>query len=140
MKKRRPPGDYPVGYGKPPAHGKIQPGERRNPSGRPPRPRAPDDIARKVLSEKVLIFDRGKRRHITRYEANIRNLYQMAIKGNVRAAAIIHEIGDRLGLTLPPVQDMRLTIQFVESDGHGRPKVVDPFTNDEPEQKGDKNP
>ena len=85
MTKRRPPGDYPVGYGKLPEHGKIKPGERRNPSGRPRRPRAPDDIARKFLSEKIPVMEAGKRRYMTRYEANFRNLYQMALKGNFQA-------------------------------------------------------
>lgn len=50
----------------------------------------------------------------------------MALKGNVRAASIIHEIGDQFGLTRPPVQDMKIIIEFIESDGHGRPKVIYP--------------
>ena len=138
MAKRPPPGEYGVGYGKPPAHGRIKPGERRNPSGRPRRPRAPDDISRKFLSEKVPILDRGKRRSITRFEANIRNIYQLALKGDVRAAMAIHEMGSRLGLMLPPVHDMKVIIEFVESDGHGRPKVIGHPDDEKPDQQGDK--
>jgi hypothetical protein len=34
-KKRRPSGDYEVGYGKPPKHTRFKPGQSGNPKGRP---------------------------------------------------------------------------------------------------------
>ena len=123
MTKQRHSGDYAVGYGKPPAHGKIRPGEKRNPSGRPRRPRAPDDIVRRFLSEKVPILICGKRRHITRHEANIRNLYQLGMKGNVRAGLALHQLGAELGLFLAPAKVEKIIIELVESDGNGGMKV-----------------
>lgn len=46
---RRPPGDYAIGYGRPPTANQFKPGQSGNPSGRRPKPT--DDQAREVVTK-----------------------------------------------------------------------------------------
>lgn len=115
--KHQPTGDYEVGYCRPPAHGKVKPGEQRNPNGRPKRAAAPDDIAREVLNEKIPVMIGGKRQYITRYEANFRNIVAQALKGNIKAALEVHEKGKEVGVGIRRAVAQRITIQFIDGKG-----------------------
>ena len=60
MSKRKEPGDYEVGYGKPPESGRFKKGVSGNPSGRPKKPTDSDSEWRRELTSKVTVIENGK--------------------------------------------------------------------------------
>ncbi|MBV8474117.1 MAG: hypothetical protein JO234_11930 [Hyphomicrobiales bacterium] len=76
-----------VGYGRPPKHTQFKKGNRANPRGRGAAQRG--DLAeavRETLSTKVEISQGGRKRRVTRGEANILALFDKARKGDAAAA------------------------------------------------------
>src|ERR1700675_880549 len=82
-RNRRTPGDYEVGYGRPPRAHRFKKGEpSRNPQGRPRganRP-APDLVA--ALWQPVTIRMQGKERKVPYPEAMIQVTKEKALRGN----------------------------------------------------------
>lgn len=83
------PGDYAVGYGRPPKAGRIKPGERRNPNGRPKKKKAPamllPEPLRALVIEELLrpvtIIEGGREVVIPTIQAIIRKRNIQALKG-----------------------------------------------------------
>src|SRR6202011_928937 len=98
----RPPGDYEVGYGRPPRAHRFKKGEpSRNPKGRPRgtnRP-APDLVA--ALWQPITIRMQGKARKVPYPEAMIQVTKDKALKGDQRAAQTLINLMRELDILKP---------------------------------------
>jgi hypothetical protein len=88
MTRKRPPGDYEVGYGKPPKKHQFKRGRSGNPKGRKKKlPRLPDipTALDKVLSREMVVNDNGQARKADVLEYMFLNLLAAAGRGNFGA-------------------------------------------------------
>ena len=85
-----------VGYGKPPKSGQFKKGQSGNSKGRPkkkpPEPLSPAFLFGKVMSEAIEIKTERGRCFVPRWGAIIRMLQNKALKKDVRAARLLHQI------------------------------------------------
>ncbi len=95
--RTRPAGDYAVGYGRPPTHGQFRPGQSGNPRGRPKGAMSLTSLITKVMNEKVVVHEGGRRRKITKAEAIAKQLVNKAASGDLRAMQMLQTI-ERLQL------------------------------------------
>ena len=79
------PPDYPIGYGKPPRHSRFKKGQSGNPKGRPKGSQNAARLARRILDEKVVVRENGRRIAITRREAMLKQLANKGIMGDLRS-------------------------------------------------------
>ena len=84
--------DYEVGYKKPPAHTRWQPGQSGNPRGRPKRERDFDKLIDQELGQTLRINENGQSRVLTKREIIIKGLVNDAMKGDARARRMIMPI------------------------------------------------
>jgi hypothetical protein len=100
--------DYTVGFKKPPRYTQFQPGRSGNPHGRPKKTDTLADVLRKELNARILVVKDGKRQRLPMQRAIIKQLVNMAAKGDSKAfdnllkAIKLHrpDGGDNLGLLL----------------------------------------
>ena len=83
------PADYEVGYGRPPSHTRFQKGRSGNPRGRPKGARNFGTELQEALGQTVLVREGGVARRVTRRGAVVLSLLAKALKGDVRAAALL---------------------------------------------------
>ena len=81
--------DYAVGYGKPPAATRFQPGQSGNPKGRPKGGETIRTAICKVMAEPIVISEGGRKRRMSALEAVFRGQRTEALKGNVKAAGFV---------------------------------------------------
>jgi hypothetical protein len=89
MAKSTVPGDYAVGYRKPPKHTQFQPGQSGNRSGRPKQAPSMARLLRRELDRKVTITENGQARKITLQEAALRQITTKAAKGDSKALQML---------------------------------------------------
>jgi len=77
--------EYEVGFGKPPKKNRFRRGLSGNPSGRPRGQRNLKTVLTETLQEKIVINDNGVPRKVTRLEAAVRQLVNLASAGDLRA-------------------------------------------------------
>jgi Family of unknown function (DUF5681) len=114
----RPPGDYEVGYKRPPKVTRWKKGQSGNPRSRREH-ELPDVIAimDRLLSEAITVVDQGKPKKITVLEAILRQIWMKEMAGSKRAAALRMRYQD---LIPPPTAPRRTIIrQFVGDDETG---------------------
>lgn len=80
---------YEVGFGKPPVSGRIQKGERRNPRGRPRKPRPGERGLDDFLDEVVTIDLEGRKTALTKRELAYLQIANRAAKGDDRAIRLM---------------------------------------------------
>lgn len=87
--ERQAPAPYEVGYRKPPLHTRFKPGRSGNPKGRPKAAKGLKTIARETLTKKVAVRTATGKKKMSRIEALLHKLAELAMKGNARALAEI---------------------------------------------------
>ena len=100
--------DYAVGYGKPPAHSRFQPGQSGNPKGRPKGSLNLATAVNRALKEKVTVIENGRRKTVTKLDAAIKGLVNRAVKGDAKAMQQMLSLGPLVGIetgTLTPALD-----------------------------------
>ncbi len=81
--------DERVGYGRPPIRTRFRPGQSGNPRG---RPRGARNLATEIaaaLAEKVAVTENGRRRHITKLRATVKQLVNRAASGETRSTQVL---------------------------------------------------
>lgn len=99
------PKDYDVGYKKPPAHTRFQPGKSGNPKGRPkhePMQKRLLDHMQDINQRKVTVNIGGKMIRVTFIEAILLRLAQNAMNGDIRAMKQYFELCRQLDMKNPP--------------------------------------
>lgn len=86
-----------VGYGKPPRHGRFQPGRSGNPKGRPPGARGRAKIVATIAGETHAVTENGVRQRRSTLELVLLSLRNRAVTGNVKAFRAVHELLQRYG-------------------------------------------
>jgi|ERR1700730_9827670 len=75
-------GDYEVGYGRPPLHSRVQPGQRLNPKGRPRGSKNTATLITEELDRKIAGREGNRVTKFTKRQAAIRNLTTKAAAGD----------------------------------------------------------
>jgi hypothetical protein len=88
-KPPKPPGKYDVGYGRPPVHSQFQTGQSGNPAGRRKGQPTPNEIFVKEAARLVKIKRGDTVETITKFEAIVRRLLQLAMEGDIAAARLV---------------------------------------------------
>jgi hypothetical protein len=83
------PADHEVGYGRPPSRTRFRKGRSGNPKGRPKGARNFGTALQEALGQTVLVREGGSERRVTRRGAVVLSLLAKALKGDVRAAALL---------------------------------------------------
>src|SRR5688572_3666738 len=84
-KMPEPPKIFDVGYGKPPESTRFKKGQSGNPRGRPRGRKNWVTQAERILNEKVVINESGRRTTVTKFEAAVKQLVNKAASGDHRA-------------------------------------------------------
>jgi hypothetical protein len=86
---KRPPSDYPVGYGRPPEHSRFRKGRSGNPKGRPRGSKNVTALLEDALDEVVVVTERGRRRPITKRQAMLMQIVNKAASGDIRSQKLV---------------------------------------------------
>ncbi len=101
-KKKQPPGDYEVGYRRPPKEHQIKKGERRNPKGRSKlRKAAATDVAA-ILDEPIKVRVGGKEHSMSPFEASFRKVAKRAAEGHLPSILKFIKICEEYDVIEPP--------------------------------------
>jgi hypothetical protein len=94
--------DYRIGYGKPPVHSQVKPGQVLNPKGRPKGQRNIKTVLRETLNERTRIREGDRTRSVTKLDAIILRMVNDAALGNSKAQDKVFKLAKEWGLTAPP--------------------------------------
>jgi hypothetical protein len=83
---------YAVGYGGPPAHSRFKKGQSGNPWGRPSGAKNLKTVLNEALNERVIVFENGRRRKITKFLAIIKQVVNQSAKADWRHTKILLDI------------------------------------------------
>jgi hypothetical protein len=81
------PGDYEVGYKKPPRHTRFRQGRSGNPDGRPKQARNLLTDLHEELQQRITVREGGTERRMSRQRAVVMRLLDKALKGELGAMA-----------------------------------------------------
>ena len=104
MRKDEKPSSEKVGYGKPPKATQFQKGISGNPKGRPKKARNFDSLLMKESESLIPVNENGRRTHISKQEALIKQLVNKAIAGNMHATRTY------LKIYLPAIERFALSV------------------------------
>lgn len=88
MSSKKPPGDYEVGYGKPPQHKQFKKGRSGNPKGRPRRP-ADESLRtsfKRLILKRQQVTINGSRINMDHFEMTMTQLFHKSSTGNLAAS------------------------------------------------------
>lgn len=97
MGGKKTPGDYEVGYGKPPKHRRFKPGQSGNPRGRPRRQLAIQTLREmreafiRAGNREVTVTEAGKPRRMPAIDAVFYRLLMNALGGDYRSIKLVME-------------------------------------------------
>lgn len=121
MTKNRQERDYEVGYGKPPKATQFEKGRSGNPKGRPKGSRNSGSIIRNIMDRKVTVRENGKERKSTVREALMERTVAKGLNGSMNDQIKLIQLVEKHAPDIPEPIDRRITVEFVSSDGNGRP-------------------
>src|SRR5439155_19699892 len=81
--------DYEIGYGRPPAATRFQPGQSGNPRGRPKGARSIGQMLQQALNRRVPVHENGRERRIRLQDAIIQGLVNDAARRNHNALRLL---------------------------------------------------
>lgn len=90
------PGDYKVGYGRPPIETRFAKGRSGNPRGRPRGTKNLKTDLQEELRERITVREQGGERRYSKQRALVKSLTAKAIKGDARAANVLINMIHRL--------------------------------------------
>ena len=99
------PGDYEVGYKKPPGRSRFRKGRSGNPKGRPKGTKNLKTDLMEELAEQMKVRENGQDRRVSKQRAMVKSLTAKAIKGDTRAASVILNMIIRLLEGDAPAED-----------------------------------
>ena len=147
--KKKPTGEYDVGYGKPPKEHRFQKGTSGNPEGRPKGTKNLKIDLLEELGETMKVREGGRERRISKQRALIKIQVARALKGNDRAAAKIIDLclkltgldDDAADADLPLTEDERAVIEKFEERLCRRMGIAAPKPDDKnPDDDGGETP
>lgn len=95
----------PVGYRRPPKHSQFKKGQSGNKRGRPAGSKNLATVFHQELSRRLSVTENGKRRTISKLEAVVKQVVNMAVQGDAKALQALMNISRELGdFKLPDVQ------------------------------------
>jgi len=86
---------YKVGYGKPPKESRFPKGHSGNPKGRPKNTGNLKKDLQSLLEQDLIIKENGQRKTISAQRAMIQSVLTKALKGDMRATALIIKLMER---------------------------------------------
>lgn len=89
---------YIIGYGRPPAHTRVKPGQVLNPRGRPKGQRNVATVLRKTLNERTKVREGNRTRSVTKLDAIVLKMINDAGLGNAKAQASLIALMRTVGL------------------------------------------
>ena len=89
-----------VGYGSPPMHSRFQKGRSGNSAGRPIISKDFASITRRMLLEKVVIVENGRKQTLSKQDVILKQIVNKALKGNNRFRALLLEYVPSMDLVL----------------------------------------
>jgi hypothetical protein len=92
---KKTPGDYEVGYGRPPKHTRFQKGTSGNSKG---RPRKPLDFDHELIRESeafMTITENGRPKRVSKHNVALKQLMKQAMTGNILPLDSILRIAKR---------------------------------------------
>ena len=95
VSKRKPTGNYPSGYAKPPEHSRWKPGQSGNPKGRPALSGDPSENAHKLFNEIIVAPLNGRPTRMTVGEAFVRQMMKAALAGNPTAIRQVLRLNEK---------------------------------------------
>jgi hypothetical protein len=90
--------DYPVGYGRPPAHTRFRPGQSGNPSGRRKGRRNIKTELKEIASKRITVRDGKTKRKVSLVAANILAHGIKGAQGDVRSSGLFLTNAQKMGL------------------------------------------
>jgi hypothetical protein len=128
VKRRWPVADepYEVGFGKPPKQTQFQKGRSGNPKGRPKGSKNIFALIRKILDAKVIAKGSGGSRSMTMQEAMIRQLFNKAANGDLKAIQHVIQLMKEFQEKEPYLNGPTYVVNFVKSPNDDSPDGVEP--------------
>jgi len=120
--KKKPTGDYPVGYCKPDPKHQFQPGNHANPKGRPKGSRNRKVLVDEIFLEQIPVREGNSVKMMSKIEAVLTQTINDALKGDHKARLAAISIAREEGL-LTPEQEEALEENLSETDK----KIMDNF-------------
>jgi len=104
-RKRVTSGGSDVGYGRPPKATQFRKGQSGNRKGRPKRSfsMSSGEVFRKVANEKIVVVENGTTLSITRLEACLRQIQNMALKNDTSAGRLLQQFRAQFPSAVPDV-------------------------------------
>jgi uncharacterized protein DUF5681 len=104
----------PVGYGNPPEDTRFKPGKSGNPRGRPRGSLSVATVLKKSLCEKIFINENGRRKKVSKFEAALKQLVNLATSGELRAIQLLSALAR--SVEEPPDQQSCQQAELVDTD------------------------
>jgi hypothetical protein len=116
---------YEVGFGRPPKHTQFKKGRSGNPKGRPKCSKNVHALIRKILDTKVIAKGPGGSRSMTMQEAMIRQLFNKAANGDLKAIQHVIQLIKEVQEKEPYLNSPTFVVNFVKSPNDDSPDGVD---------------
>jgi hypothetical protein len=117
---------YEVGFGRPPKHTQFKKGRSGNPKGRPKGSKNVHALIRKILDTKVIAKGPEGSRFMTMQEAAIRQLFNKAANGDLKAIQHVIQLTKEVQEKEPYLNSPTFVVNFVKSPNDDSPDGVEP--------------